>query len=308
MKNSFTLLLIFITLIYSNSFDQLVDKEVDTTQKMYNPAITTSLSIIPGGGQFYTKHLTKGFIFLGMETIMGSQSVLRWRWYHNAIETHSIAKFQYDSLTSELKNNPNISPTDSILWASSLHYKEITDYDIEKNRISFINWSAWFGGIYVWNLLDGYGVSNKFKGAENPEPRRATLLSAIPFTGAGQFYNGNMFKGAMISVVEIGCMFSAINFQRLMNSAEKYESDLKALPDSLYYKTPYTSQQEWRGRYDTAARSRTMFMWYGVMFYLYGIIDAMVDANLHDFDSHFKIMSGVDPIDQKISFQLTKNF
>jgi len=306
MKSIVTLLLLVSFLFPASQFDRLVDQfESTDTVKLYNPAVTTALSIIPGGGQLYTQHYTRGSLFLGMSLLMGTQSVMRWNWYHWAKDDKQTISNSYDSLLRKL---PTPDSKDSILILSALHDTKLAEFDTERARIDWINWSGWFAGIYAWNLVDAIGCSNRFDGVENPSPKRATLLSAIPFTGAGQFYNGKFFKGAMLSTVQLGCLYSAINFQRVMNSAEKFENELSALPDSSYAKVNYGDRQVWQGRYDAAARSRTMFMWYGVIFYLYGLADASVDAHLHNFERHFQISSSVNPIDGRISFGLNGTF
>ncbi len=306
-------LLLVLSLIISlsaNSFEQLKESEVEDTIPLYNPAVTTSLSLLPGGGQFYTRHFAKGGIFLAAELLMGTQAYNYWVDFHDAYKPYYEKRDVYDSIYSEFIKIPDttIAKADTVTLISALNQRDLAEYDIEQKRIDYINYSAWFTGIYLWNLVDAFGGSNRFPGAENPSPRRAAALSAIPFSGAGQFYNGEWFKGAMVSVVEIGCMVTAINFQRLMNDAEGYEDNLRALPDSSFYKIPYSEQEQWRARYDDASTSRSMFMWYGVFFYLYGVVDAMVDAHLHDFDRNFHITGGVDPVDKKMNFAFSGEF
>jgi hypothetical protein len=91
IKTSLFITLLLISYLFSNSFDQLKDREVEVLPREYNPVLTTSLSIVPGAGQLYTRHFTKGFIFLGTEALLGSQAVLRWKWYHDAFDTHEKA-------------------------------------------------------------------------------------------------------------------------------------------------------------------------------------------------------------------------
>lgn len=309
MKQLF-ILLFLISTISANSFDLLKESEVEDTLPVYKPGVTTALSLIPGGGQIYTRHFAKGGIFLGTELLMAGQTYIRWKDFHDAYDPYYDAKNLYDSLYNHYSLLPpeNVTLSDSTLLIRAMNDRDIREFDIEARRIDYVNYAAWFGGIYLWNLVDGFGVSNVFQGVENPTPKRAALLSAIPFTGAGQFYNGNFFKGAMVSVVEIGCMITAINFQRLMNDAEEYEDRLSAMPDSLYQKVPRSEREQWETRYKNASTDRTKFMWYGIFFYIYGIADAAVDAHLHGFDRHFHITGGVDPVDGKMSFALSGEF
>ncbi len=306
-------LLLVLTLIFSlsaNSFKQLEEEPTEDTLRLYKPTVTASLSLLPGGGQFYTRHFTKGGIFLATELLMGTQAYNYWTSFHDAYKPYYAQKAIYDSLHTEYLNTPSslIKPEQTNTLTSARNRRDLTEYDIERTRIDYINYSAWFTGIYLWNIVDAIGASNQYPGASNPDPRRAAALSAIPFTGAGQFYNGSWFKGAMVSVVEIGCMVTAINFQRLMNDGNEYEKNLRALPDSSFHKIPLAEQLQWENRFDDASTSRTMFMWYGVFFYLYGIADAMVDAHMHGFDRNFHIAGAIDPIEGKMNFAFSTEF
>ncbi len=307
----FILVLCLVFSLSANSFDQLNEKITEDTLPLYHPGVTTALSIIPGGARIYTGRYKRAALFFGVELLMGSQAYMRWRWYHDAYEPYYDARSKYDSLYSHVYSG-TLSAPDSVQelskMASLINRRDLLEFDIEKARTDYLNWSVWFGGIYLWNLVDAVGASNRFQGAENPTPKRAALLSAIPFTGAGQFYNGRFFKGAMVSVVEIACMISAINFTNLRDKAEEYENNLMDLPDSLYHKIPTNELSSWSGRYDNASRSRTMFMWYGVFFYLYGIADAAVDAHLHGFERNFDITGGLDPLNGKISMAFSGEF
>jgi len=240
-----------------------------------------------------------------MGWLMGTQSVMRWKWYHQTFDKLNITTNRYDSLVHAypiLKDS-----RDSLLIISALHDKKSAEFETEKQRIDWVNWSGWFVGIYTWNIIDAIGCSNQFKGAENPSPKRAAWLSAIPFSGAGQFYNGQFFKGAMFSTVQLGCMYSAINFQRVMNNAERIDNELSSMPDSAYKRLDYGTRQEWKSKAESARESRTMFMWYGVVFYLYGLADAAVDAHFHGFEKRFQITPAVDPAEGKISLGVNGN-
>lgn len=317
MKKLLLLILSATSLFAANQFDRLVDKfESGDTVKLYKPSTTMALSLIPGGGQYYTHHFARGSMFLGTELLMGSQTALRYKWYTYAKDGRERWSKRYDSLSLKLRTKlDTISVTnkteihsDSVQVVTALYEKKLREFEADRAKIDFVNWAGWFGGIYAWNLIDGLGCSNQFKGVENPSPKRAALLSMIPFTGAGQFYNGSFKKGAMVSVVQLGCMYSAINFHQIAKKAKQYDKELIALPDSAYNMLSPGDRKSWEGKSDAARRSQTMFMWYGVIFYLYGMADAAVDAHMYDFENHFKITSGVDPIDGRISFALTGNF
>ncbi len=307
MKRTLILITLLTSLIWADNF-QILDDEIQQDPIVtYNPAITTSLSIIPGGGLFYSRHFAKGGLFLSTEVLLGTGAVARHRSYRDAFKPFQNASRSYDSLYREF-SNALPDNQDTVALMSARNNRDLLEFEIEKKRIDWLNWSTWFTGVYLWNIGSALDASNQFSGVEFPEPKRAAALAAIPFSGAGQMYNGEISKGAMFASIQIGCLISAINFQRLMNDAEQYEDNLEALPDSLYHKIPDGERSDWQTKFESAQTSRTMFMWYGLFFYLFGIADATVDAHLNGFEEHFDISGAVDPVDGRISLTLSGEF
>lgn len=308
----FVLCIIFLTCAEQSTFDQLLDPLVEDTVQQYNPVVTGALSLVPGGGQIYTKSFTKGGLFLGTELLLGGIAYDRWQKFHDAYKPLYEAKEEYQILSDSLAgmNPDSLGKSDTVNLIRSWDFVNKREFAVEERRIEYYNYAVWFGGVYLWNLIDGVGSSNLFSGAEQPTPRRAALLSAIPFTGAGQFYNGSFFKGAMVSVVEIGCMLSAINFQRLENKAENYGNMLnRELPDSGNYDKDLVNELKyWEDQFGGIQKRKTRFMWYGVFFYLYGIADAAVDAHLHGFERNFDISGNVDLVNDEFTLSFSGEF
>ncbi len=307
MKRTLLLITILTSVLMANTFQILEDQVEQDSIVKYNPAITSALSVIPGGGLFYSRHFAKGGLFLSTEVLLGTGAVSRHRSYRNAYEPFHNSSRSYDSLYREF-NSALDDDRDTVGLMSARNHRDLLEFEIEKKRIDWLNWSTWFTGVYIWNIGSAIHASNHFTGEQYPETKRAAALSAIPFTGAGQMYNGEISKGAMFATVQIGCLISAINFQRLMNDAEDFENNLQALPDSLYHKIPDGERGDWKAKFESAQRSRTMFLWYGIFFYLFGIADASVDAHLSGFEKHFDISGAVDPIDGRMSLTLSGDF
>lgn len=293
-----------------STFDQLLDPPVEDSVRLYNPVVTGALSLVPGGGQIYTKHFTKGGLFLGTELLLGGIAFDRWQKFHDAYDPLYEAQEDLRLFVDSISNKESLERKDTVTYLQKWDFVNRREFAVEERRVEYYNYATWFGGVYLWNLVDGVGVSNRFKGSRNPSPKRAALLSAIPFTGAGQFYNGSFFKGAMVSVVEIGCMLSAINFQGLMDDAEEYGNMLKAeLPDTGNYDRDLNNEiNYWEDQFKSIQKRRTRFMWYGVFFYLYGVADAAVDAHLHGFERNFDISGGVDPVNDEFSLSFSGEF
>lgn len=302
--------IICFTFAEESTFDQLLDPLVEDTIPLYNPAVTGALSLVPGGGQIYTKSFTKGGLFLGTELLLGGIAYDRWQKFHDAYDPIYEAQEELRLFTDSIVGIDSLTRGDTVTYLKKWDFVNKREFAVEERRIEYYNYATWFGGVYLWNLIDGVGSSNLFKGTENPTPRRAALLSAIPFTGAGQFYNGSFFKGAMVSVVEIGCMLSAINFQRLQNSAEDYGDMLgQELPDSGNYDQDLVNELKyWEDQFKSLQKRKTRFMWYGVFFYLYGIADAAVDAHLHSFERNFDISGNVDLVNDEFTLSFSGEF
>jgi hypothetical protein len=78
----------------------------------------------------------------------------------------------------------------------------------------------------------------------------------------------------------------AYNNDRLMQSALDERSEVA--------EGFTTARDAWLRRYDEAARRRNLYLWYSIFFYFYGVLDAVVDAHLHDYDMQMRFEPKVD--------------
>ena len=93
-------------------------------------------------------------------------------------------------------------------------------------------------------------------------PAKAALYGAM-FPGGGQVYNGRWLKGALLLSLE-----AAAIYQWYLNGDiyKKYESGNYSLSKHRYLE------------------KRNKFAWWVVFIYVYGMIDAVVDAHLNSFN------------------------
>ena len=96
-------------------------------------------------------------------------------------------------------------------------------------------------------------------------PKNAALSSIIP--GGGQLYNGKKFKAGMILAGEVLAIVNWYNNSQLYSS---YNSD-----NDVDYPLPKYRYLEKRNKY----------VWWIGFIYIYGLIDAIVDAHLHPFEN-----------------------
>ena len=85
---------------------------------------------------------------------------------------------------------------------------------------------------------------------------KVAITFATLCPGAGQIYNEKWIKAALIMGIDSYCIYEAVHYGKLY---QKY-------PSKSYYKD-----------------SRNKYIWYSIGGYIYGIIDAFVDAHLSGF-------------------------
>ena len=95
-------------------------------------------------------------------------------------------------------------------------------------------------------------------------PKNAALSSIIP--GGGQLYNGKKFKAGLILTGEVLAIVNWHNNSQLYSSYDNENNDEYPLPKYRYLE------------------KRNKYVWWIGFIYIYGLIDAIVDAHLHPFE------------------------
>jgi len=95
-------------------------------------------------------------------------------------------------------------------------------------------------------------------------PKNAALSSIIP--GGGQLYNGKKFKAGLILTGEVLAIVNWHNNSQLYSSYDDANNDEYPLPKYRYLE------------------KRNKYVWWIGFIYIYGLIDAIVDAHLHPFE------------------------
>ena len=105
------------------------------------------------------------------------------------------------------------------------------------------------------------------------DPKIAMKRSLI-FPGAGQLYNDQKIKG---SILIAGELFALWSFNENKNKYDNYDGSESHSRD--YY-----------------LRKRNRFAWIAVGLYFYGMLDAVVEAHLDDFD---RVVEKNDPLKEE---------
>lgn len=241
-----------------------------------NPVLIGSLSLVPGGGQLYSKHYIKAGLFLGSEIVLGSIALF-WHNTKKERENYSLS-YQYLSEIAPTKKDSLALRELSSLW----------NYDAIVARYNRDNALAWFFGAYVFNILDALECSNYFKNDEKKEPVKAAYFGIIP--GGGQIYNGAFSKAGFIIMTQVCLGIISLHEHLLMKEAERRYSKLISMKDSTGNSLLLPQyKDDWEWRRSTAFRNRNMYLWYSLFFYVYSILDGVVDAHLHDFSKKIEI-------------------
>lgn len=270
----------------------------DSIPRKHNALLAGGLSLLmPGAGQISCRRYVKGGIFLASEALAGTITAQRY-WYSRTVERQS----ELDARTAfRLWADSFAVNTDTVWQAANLATLRAAEASIGLARhdrlageFSANQALALTAGIHVFNVLDAVESSRRFHDDLPRKPAVAALLSAVPFLGLGQVYNGTFSRTGLVMMTQ-GCLaYMAWNNQRLMDNAVSERSRLRVL--SLNDPSWSSSVQTWDGRYRDAFTRRNTYLWYFVLFYFYGIADAAIDAQLHDFGGRMRIVpvTGLD--------------
>ena len=125
--------------------------------------------------------------------------------------------------------------------------------------------------LFIRTLFVLFLVSSFLLGKTHPDtsdsiksPKNAALSSIIP--GGGQLYNGKKFKAGLILAGEVLAIVNWHNNSQLYSSYDNANNDEYPLPKYRYLE------------------KRNKYVWWIGFIYIYGLIDAIVDAHLHPFE------------------------
>ena len=263
------------------SIDTLTVNEWDIPTTHNALPLTMLLSILPGGGHYYTEHYIRGGFITAFELF------LFYEVYYNkafqkdrvlkqarpfqdsvAVYTRKLAFAEQDSVFSyQRKRNEFVNR----VREKSDKKKEQEDLRIAEN--------AWLFGLHLYGMFDAFGIwwNNNYRSVELRSMKAAILWALIP--GFGQMYNGEFGKAGLLYMGLIGASTSIWTSQKMVN----YYVDRKHMMEA---ESPGSED------YDRVAerltyyrKNRNQYIWGIALIYLYSIGDAAVDALLSDFDN-----------------------
>ena len=116
-----------------------------------------------------------------------------------------------------------------------------------------------FFSIVIFSLI--LGQDQKADSLSQKSPKIAVLRSFM-FPGGGQFYNGQPIKGSILSSAGITSAYLYLDFSNKYSGSDNLDSSIKK--EYLH--------------------KRNRYGWWVIIVYIYGLLDAVVEAHLHPFN------------------------
>ncbi len=318
-----------------------VSAEADSAGGKRNPLLAAGLSLaMPGAGQFYNRRYVKGTLYLAADVALVLYGHNRYvageefepeitrldRRYNHLLDSlggidTSTWVYEYETVHDTIRDSDStiLRITDSLHAVDSTEgpivYRMAADtarYKRDKRRYGAYQSWWWAASCYVYGVMDAIDKTGVFDDDEPRNPTLAGWLSAVPFLGLGQIYNGALSKAGMIFMVQSSLAYMALNNHILLTRAEDQLQRI-GNPDELEYAvvhelsgTDFT--HEWESNYKQAFRNRNTYLWYSLFFYFYNIFDAVVDAHLHDYDKRMRLEPDLRVLSQRVGMKLNLAF
>jgi len=274
--------------------------------------------VIPGTGQWYTGHYVKGSLILAAGTVLGILG-------YNQNQTLSINKTESAKALDSFRVNSNVIVVriDTIITGSGnsvssdttfrgTHFNmeyQFARFEEQKARNQVYQSMVWAAGLYYYAFLDAVKSTGFFDDGNARNPVKATYLAAIPFLGLGQLYNGELSKAGLITMAQLSLAYMAYNNNTLMRICEKNIAKIER-PGTRENRDADASflLDQWNSARDDAFKGRNTYIWYSLALYLYSIVDAVVDAHLHDLSAKMRFEPDLSPYQGRVGVNLRLNF
>jgi TM2 domain-containing membrane protein YozV len=290
----FSLLLLLASLAFGDplvpgksglpSIDTLPKNEWDvlTQRQSYTVGLTLG-ALVPGGAQFYTKHNIRGGILLGLESyllseVLVNQALRRDKNLQQARILLAGVSPYADSM-ARFAGDPRYE-TWSAQFRGGVRSARVNLAVVEEAQGLWASQWAWLAGLHLYGLLDGYEMIERNRNGRvyRPKSTRAAVLWSLAIPGGGQWYNGSPGKAGLLYMGYLG---SWISFQARQHSVEYYE----AQKNLALAENDQSLAQDMSERATFFRKKRNQYIWAPMLFGMYSVADAAVDAMMSDFDN-----------------------
>lgn len=253
----------------------------------YGKAITLS-ALLPGAGQIYGHHPVRGGFLIGLETLLGGLAlyselvdVPRWREQaRNALDSADIYFIRGNAFPDSAAAFDS-RRRNKVAFARERSQLASQQEDLVHSQF------AWALGLHLYGVLDAAEIAylSRHRDTESRSVKRA-MLYGLAFPGAAQLYNRRYGKFGMLWMTIGASAVSAYSRQQMVD---------------LLNERIKVARQEGAANLDDLQKDRTLYrkrrnqyFWGMALFYVYAVLDGMVDASLADFDApqHFAVLGG----------------
>lgn len=242
-------------------------------------------ALVPGAGQIYGNHPVRGGFLIGMETLLAGLSVYsnlvdipHWRNQANDALDQADLLFLRQSLEPENAATLEGQRRKQIAFARDRVRLAAQQQDLANSEL------AWAVGLHAYGILDAGEIAwrSQHRDTEPRSVRRAMALGML-FPGGGQLYNHRYGKFGMLWMTLGASAVSAWSRQEMVDLFNRRiaiaRSEEPAGSETL------TDLEKDRTLY---RKRRNQYYWGMALFYVYAVLDGMVDAALSDFDAPTK--------------------
>ena len=271
------------------SIDTLAVNEWDIPTKRNSLPLTMLLSILPGGGHYYTEHYVRGGFITGIEALLIYEVYINKAWQKDRV-LEQAQPFR-DSVSMVTRTIMETTDRDTLRALQdkrneyAARVREKSDKKMAQEDLRYAE-NAWLFGLHLYGMFDAFGIwyNNNHRSVELRSMKTAVLWGLIP--GFGQMYNGEFGKAGLLYMGLIGAAASVHTSQNMV----EYYLDRKHFLESE--KSNKEELDRVKERVTYYRKNRNQYIWGLALIYLYSLGDAAVDALLSDFDNpvHFALL------------------
>ena len=266
----------------------LNDWKAESSPLSTSKALTLAV-LLPGGGQFYGGHPVRGGFLVGLETVLFGLSL--YSYYidlpHYDRETNRLldsANTAFDRLNSDPDAQARFQT-----WAGRAREnaaQRLRQADLANSEL------AWAVGLHFYGIADALEIARR---SREPEPEVRSVHRAmwygLLFPGGGQLYNGRYGK---FGLLWMGIGASTISTWSRQNVVKSLNLSVATAHDEESSGLS-TNRDELERDRTLYRKRRNQYYWGMAIFYVYAVMDGMVDAALSDFDKPNRYAFGPGP-------------
>ena len=269
------------------------DWQVENPPLSTTKALTLSV-LLPGGGQFYGHHPVRGGFLVGLETVLFGAAFSTYfldlpKWGHQTSQYLDSADAALERMADP--TTATTAQTDFQKWVGLARGKSalrLRQADLANSEI------AWAMGLHFYGITDAMEIVRQSHESDPPIRKvRSAMWRGLVFPGGGQLYNGRYGKFGLLWMGLGGATLSAWSRQNVVASLNRSVATAR-LEEAQGLSSDLTELDRDRTLY---RKRRNQYYWGMTLFYIYSVLDGMVDAALSDFDrpNRYALLPGLSP-------------